>query len=102
MDQAAKDLIQVTYDCWVKAMDFCEPGRPYKVLRMQAGLGPACLLLACITLPCLGFLALWHKDIGAVIQDYVTPLGYTTVRCQPHDRRLGVAGAGWFTVTTCR
>jgi hypothetical protein len=21
---------QATYDCWARAMDFCEPGRPYK------------------------------------------------------------------------
>jgi len=49
VDERGKDLVQVTYDCWVEAMNFCEPGRPY-------------------------------KDIGAIIQDYVTPLGYTTVK----------------------
>lgn len=30
VDEQGLDLIQVTYDCWVKAMEFCEPGRPYK------------------------------------------------------------------------
>lgn len=48
LDEAGMDLVQITYDCWVAAMDFCEPGRPY-------------------------------KDIGAVIEDFVTPKGYTTV-----------------------
>jgi methionyl aminopeptidase len=48
LDAAGLELVQVTYDCWVAAMDFCEPGRPY-------------------------------KEIGAVIEDYVKPKGYTTV-----------------------
>jgi len=48
-DQAGLSLVQATYDCWVAAMDFCEPGRPY-------------------------------KEIGAVIEDFVTPLGFTSVK----------------------
>jgi len=49
VDQAGHDLIQATYDCWVKAMLFCRPGRKY-------------------------------QDIGAIIEDHVTPLGYSTVK----------------------
>ena len=26
----ATTCTQATYDCWVRAMEFCEPGRPYK------------------------------------------------------------------------
>eukprot|EP00542_Grammatophora_oceanica_P009814 CAMPEP_0194038772 /NCGR_PEP_ID=MMETSP0009_2-20130614/10985_1 /TAXON_ID=210454 /ORGANISM="Grammatophora oceanica, Strain CCMP 410" /LENGTH=430 /DNA_ID=CAMNT_0038681391 /DNA_START=18 /DNA_END=1310 /DNA_ORIENTATION=+ len=48
-DAATKNLIQTTYDCWVSAMNFVEPGNDY-------------------------------KDIGAIIEDYVTPRGFTTVR----------------------
>ncbi|GMI26076.1 hypothetical protein TrCOL_g12159 [Triparma columacea] len=28
-DTASQELIQVTYDCWLKAMEFCRPGRAY-------------------------------------------------------------------------
>uniref|UniRef100_A0A6V1URZ5 Methionine aminopeptidase n=1 Tax=Heterosigma akashiwo TaxID=2829 RepID=A0A6V1URZ5_HETAK len=47
-DAAAKDLVQVTYDAWQEAANFCKPGRPY-------------------------------KEIGGIIEDYVTKRGYTTV-----------------------
>ena len=49
VDPAGLDLIQATYDCWLKAMLFCKPGRKY-------------------------------QDIGAIIEDHITPLGYTTVK----------------------
>lgn len=29
-DEKAKDLLQVTYDSWISAMNFCKPGRDYK------------------------------------------------------------------------
>jgi methionyl aminopeptidase len=29
-DEAAKKLLQATYDCWVSAMEFCKPGNDYK------------------------------------------------------------------------
>lgn len=29
-DPKAKELLQTTYDCWVKAMEFVEPGKDYK------------------------------------------------------------------------
>ena len=29
-DDDAKNLLQTTYDCWVKAMEFVEPGKDYK------------------------------------------------------------------------
>mmetsp|Transcript_37700 Transcript_37700/g.82610 ORF Transcript_37700/g.82610 Transcript_37700/m.82610 type:complete len:447 (+) Transcript_37700:137-1477(+) len=29
-DEAGRDLIQTTYDCWVKAMEFVQPGNDYK------------------------------------------------------------------------
>eukprot|EP00957_Ditylum_brightwellii_P157324 11974104-Ditylum_brightwellii.AAC.1 len=29
-DEKAKKLIQTTYDCWVKALDFVKPGNDYK------------------------------------------------------------------------
>lgn len=48
-DDDSKLLIQATYDCWIKACQFVEPGRDY-------------------------------KDIGAIIEDWVTPLGLATVR----------------------
>ena len=48
-DDAGKELIQVTYDCWLSAMNTCKPGNDY-------------------------------KDIGAIIEDYVTDKGFTTVR----------------------
>ncbi|GMH74623.1 hypothetical protein TrRE_jg6688 [Triparma retinervis] len=28
-DPKSQELIQVTYDCWLKAMSYCRPGRPY-------------------------------------------------------------------------
>jgi len=49
VDEKGKDLLQTTYDCWVKSMEFVKPGRDY-------------------------------KDIGAIIEDHVTPRGFTTVR----------------------
>jgi len=48
-DEDAKELIQVTYDCWLTAMNMCEPGKDY-------------------------------KDIGGLIENYVTEKGFTTVR----------------------
>jgi len=48
-DDDAKQLIQVTYDCWLSAMNMCKPGNDY-------------------------------KDIGGLIEDYVTERGFTTVR----------------------
>jgi len=48
-DDASKLLLQTTYDCWVKAMQFVKPGRDY-------------------------------KDIGAIIEEWVTPRGLSTVR----------------------
>ncbi|KAG5180036.1 methionine aminopeptidase [Tribonema minus] len=30
VDDAAKELLQVTYDAWQKAADFCKPGKHYK------------------------------------------------------------------------
>lgn len=29
-DEKGKELLQATYDCWVKAMEFVEPGKNYK------------------------------------------------------------------------
>ena len=49
VDEAGKQLVKVTYDCWQAAIDYCKPGRPY-------------------------------SGIGAIIEDYVTPYGYTSVR----------------------
>jgi methionyl aminopeptidase len=48
-DDAARKLLQTTYDCWISAMNICQPGRDY-------------------------------KEIGGVIEDYVTERGFTTVR----------------------
>jgi methionyl aminopeptidase len=48
-DEAALQLLQTTYDCWIQACEFVKPGRDY-------------------------------KDIGAIIEDYVVPKGYSTVR----------------------
>ena len=48
-DDNAKRLLQTTYDCWVKALNFVKPGRDY-------------------------------KDIGAIIEDHVTAMGFTTVK----------------------
>ena len=30
VDERGQELVQVTYESWIKAMDFCEPGRSYK------------------------------------------------------------------------
>ena len=48
-DEATKKLLQTTYDCWIAACNFVQPGRDY-------------------------------KDIGAIIEDYVVPKGFSTVR----------------------
>jgi len=48
-DGSTKKLLQATYDCWILAMEFCQPGKDY-------------------------------KEIGAIIEDYVTKEGFTTVR----------------------
>lgn len=48
-DARSEELIQVTYDCWLKAMNFCRPGKSY-------------------------------SDIGAIIEDYVSSRGFSTVR----------------------
>jgi len=48
-DEAALQLLQTTYDCWIQACEFVKPGRDY-------------------------------KDIGAIIEDYIVPKGYSTVR----------------------
>jgi len=48
-DDKSKELIQVTYDCWIKAMSFVKPGRDY-------------------------------KDIGGIIEEYVTERGFTTIK----------------------
>mmetsp|Transcript_21681 Transcript_21681/g.27250 ORF Transcript_21681/g.27250 Transcript_21681/m.27250 type:complete len:367 (+) Transcript_21681:83-1183(+) len=48
LDDAGRDLIQVTYDAWQEAANFCKPGRSY-------------------------------KEIGGIIEDYVTKRGYSTV-----------------------
>jgi len=44
-----KELLQTTYDCWIKACNYVQPGRDY-------------------------------KDIGAIIEDHITPKGFSTVR----------------------
>jgi len=48
-DDKARDLLQTTYDCWVKSLEFVKPGNHY-------------------------------RDIGGIIEDYITPRGYTTVK----------------------
>ena len=48
-DEATRDLLQTTYDCWISACNFVRPGNDY-------------------------------KDIGAIIEDYVVPKGYSSVR----------------------
>jgi len=48
-DDKGKELLQTTYDCWIKACQFVQPGSDY-------------------------------KDIGAIIEDYIRPKGYSTVR----------------------
>jgi methionyl aminopeptidase len=49
VDEQAQRLLQATYDCWISACRYVQPGRHY-------------------------------KDLGAIIEDYVTPLGFSTVR----------------------
>lgn len=48
-DPNAKKLLQVTYDCWIKACKYVKPGRDY-------------------------------KDLGGIIEDYIVPEGFSTVR----------------------
>lgn len=48
-DDKARDLLQTTYDCWVKSLEFVKPGNHY-------------------------------RDIGGIIEDYITERGYTTVK----------------------
>ena len=49
VDEAGKQLVKVTHDCWQAAIDYCKPGQPY-------------------------------SGIGRIIEDMVTPYGYTSVR----------------------
>lgn len=49
VDDATRKLLQTTYDCWISACRFVEPGKDY-------------------------------KDIGGIIEDYVTARDLTTVR----------------------
>ena len=37
VDEESKRLVKATYDCWVKAMDFCKPGRKVRVARRSEG-----------------------------------------------------------------
>lgn len=48
-DPKAKALLQATYDCWIKACQFVQPGRDY-------------------------------KELGAIMEDHIVPLGFSTVR----------------------
>jgi len=48
-DDRARDLLQTTYDCWVKSLEFVKPGNQY-------------------------------RDIGGIIEDYITERGFTTVK----------------------
>merc|ERR1712238_466831 len=48
-DDRARDLLQTTYDCWVKSLEFVKPGNQY-------------------------------RDIGGIIEDYITERGFSTVR----------------------
>jgi methionyl aminopeptidase len=48
-DDKAKKLLQATYDCWIKACQYVQPGRDY-------------------------------KDLGAIMEDHIVPLGFSTVR----------------------
>ncbi len=48
-DDDGKKLLQATYDCWVKSLEFVKPGNDY-------------------------------KDIGGIIENHVTELGFTTVK----------------------
>ena len=49
VDEAGKQLVKVTHDCWRAAIEYCKPGQPY-------------------------------KGIGSIIEDYIKPYGYTSVR----------------------
>lgn len=49
VDEAGKQLVKVTHDCWQAAIDYCRPGQPF-------------------------------NGIGAIIEDFVKPYGYTSVR----------------------
>lgn len=49
VDDKGKELLQTTYDCWIKACKFVRQGNDY-------------------------------KDIGAIIEDHVTPKGFSTVK----------------------
>lgn len=48
-DDDAKELLQATYDCWIKACQYVEPGKAY-------------------------------KSLGAIMEDHIEPLGFSTVR----------------------
>jgi methionyl aminopeptidase len=48
-DPQAKALLQATYDCWIKACMFVQPGRDY-------------------------------KELGAIMEDHISPLGFDSVR----------------------
>ena len=48
-DDKARHLLQVTYDCWIQACQYVQPGRDY-------------------------------KDLGGIIEDYITPHSLSTVR----------------------
>jgi len=49
VDDRGRDLLQTTYDSWIKSMEFVKPGNHY-------------------------------RDIGGIIDDYITERGFTTVR----------------------
>ena len=48
VDEAGKQLVKVTHDCWQAAIDYCRPGQPF-------------------------------NGIGAIIEDFVKPYGYSSV-----------------------
>jgi len=48
-DERGRELLQTTYDCWVKSLEFVKPGNHY-------------------------------RDIGGIIEDYITERGFSTVR----------------------
>ena len=49
VDPQGKALLQATYDCWIKACQFVQPGRDY-------------------------------KELGAIMEDVIVPLGFSSVR----------------------
>lgn len=49
LDAQARALIQATYDCWIKACQFVQPGRDY-------------------------------KELGAIMENHIEPLGFSSVR----------------------